>query len=125
MESFMAKLPKQLFHGTSSEFLDDMSENGISAPSYWTDSFEKAQEYADSYSDGVVLKVNSGDYDFEVNMQVAQCMFENGDIDVLPSESDLVHSLEFLEGVVCNETIFRFDEVAQTQNQAHRQSPAP
>lgn len=97
-----------------------MSENGIMAPSYWTDSFEKAQEYADSYPDGVVLQINVGDYEFEANMQVAQCMFGNGDIDVLPSESDLVHSLEFLEGIVCNETVFRFDEVTQKPSQISR-----
>ena len=66
----MGKMPKQVFHGTSGAFLEDMSENGISSPSYWTDSLEKAQEYASSYSDGVVLAVNVGDYDFDANMQI-------------------------------------------------------
>ena len=113
----MKEMPKQVYHGTSRLFLRDMTKNGISAPSYWTNSLETARQYASSYTEGVVLVVNIDDYEFAANMQVAQCMHDNCDIDTLPDEADLAYSLEFLEGIVCNETIFKFELASGTESQ--------
>ena len=56
--------------------------------------------------------IDSRRHELKANMQIARCLLENGDIDALPDEDDLQHSLDFLEGVVCqNEAIFDFDVV--------------
>lgn len=101
-----------LYHGTSVSALTEIEEEGVQAPSYWTNDFATAKQYADSFGAGVVLACDSRRYTFSANMLVAQCLFDNGDIDQMPSEDDLGYSLEHLEGVVCQEeTIFDFEVV--------------
>ncbi len=115
-----------LYHGTSADSLASIEEDGVSAPSYWTDDFETAKSYADSFGKGVVLMCDSRRYDFKANMQVAQCLLEAGDIAALPREDDLRHSLDFLEGVVClEETIFDFEVVTQPMEELQRPFARP
>lgn len=103
-----------LYHGTSADSLESIEEEGVSAPSYWTDDFETAKGYAASFGAGVVLMCDSRRYDFKANMQVAQCLLDAGDLDTLPAEDDLRYSLDYLEGVVClEENILDFEVVTQ------------
>lgn len=100
-----------VYHGTSKENIEDMQESGIDYPSYWTNNWELANEYANSHGDGkgVVLSVDTDDYDFKANILVAQCLYDDCEIDEMPDPNDLENSLENLEGIVCHDRIFSFD----------------
>ena len=102
-----------LYHGTSKKSLKAIEREGVMSPSYWTNDFEMAKGYASSFGDGVVLMCDSRRYDFKANMQVAQCLLDEGEIESLPNEDDLQHSLAFLEGIVCQENISDFEVVTQ------------
>jgi hypothetical protein len=99
-----------VYHGTSKKNYNTILKEGVSSPSYWASNYEQAKEYADSFGSGVVLVCNINDYDFKANMLVAQCLLENDEIEVLPDENDLEHSLEYLEGIVCHDTIYNFEK---------------
>jgi len=101
----------QVYHGTNAAKLPQIEAEGVDEPSYWTNNYAVAKEYADSHGNGVVLAVALGQYDFKANMGVARCLFENEDIDELPDESDLTYSLEYLEGIVCHDRVRDFDVV--------------
>lgn len=107
----------QVYHGTNRKALRSIEQEGIDAPSYWTDSLEKAQEYADSWgaADAVVLSCETNDHDFVANMAVAQCLFDSDEIETMPDPSDLAHSLEFLEGIVCSERIVNYVVVSSPE----------
>lgn len=107
--------PVYLYHGTSRAFLASIESDDITAPSYWTHHFDVAQDYAKSYGDeqAVVLCCVMSEHEFEANMQVAQCLQDDGEIDSLPECDDLLFSLEYLEGVVSQNTIRDFTVVAR------------
>jgi hypothetical protein len=98
-----------VFHGTSKKKLKDINKEGISAPSYWTNSYEQALDYAKSWGDPVVLQCDTDDYDFRANMLVAQALFDDDEIDQMPDEYDLENSLEYFEGIVCHDTVKNFE----------------
>jgi phosphoribosylaminoimidazole carboxylase (NCAIR synthetase) len=100
-----------VYHGTSKKKLKSILKEGVVAPSYWTDSYEKAFEYAQSWGDPVVLKCEIGDYDFRANMLVAQALYDEDEIDDLPGEYDVEQSLEYFEGIVCHDVIKNFEVV--------------
>lgn len=102
----------KVFHGTSqANLLSVGADGGLTAPSYWAGSFEQAKGYADTFPDGVVLQTNTDDYDFRANMQVAQCLLDSGDLQEMALSSDLEYSLEYLEGIVCFDTVRNFEAV--------------
>lgn len=74
-----------------------------------------AQDYAKSYGDeqAVVLCCVMSEHEFEANMQVAQCLLDDDEIDSLPECDNLLFSLEYLEGVVSQNTIRDFTVIAR------------
>lgn len=96
----------KLFHGTTKENLTSIQSEGVSSPSYWGTEI-MAREYANSFGDeGVVLVAEIDESDLEINQLVADQLYEEGEIDEMPDECDLQHSLEYLEGLVCTTTVF-------------------
>lgn len=91
----------KLYHGTTVQNMASIQADGITAPSYWgTEAM--AKQYAASFgADGVVLVADIDDSDLQANLLVANCLYENGDIDEIPEIDDLDFSLENLEGVLC------------------------
>lgn len=98
-----------VFHGTSKQKLESIQSEGVDAPSYWG-TLKEAQTYADSYgSDGVVISTDTNHYSFEANIQLAESMAENDDLDDSIDVDDLDKSLELLDSIVCTESVFVFD----------------
>jgi len=102
----------QVFHGTNAAKLKQIQREGVDAPSYWTTDFQLAQEHASSHGKGVVLAVELEAFEFKANMAVAQCLFDNDDIEELPAEDNLEYSLEYLGGIVCHDRIQNFEVMA-------------
>ncbi|MFG8752971.1 hypothetical protein ACEPU1_32150 [Pseudomonas aeruginosa] len=99
----------KLYHGTSKEFLESIEEDGLDAPSYWG-TRDQAEEYAASYGEnGVILVADIDPDDLKASVYVAQAMYDDSQIDVMPDEDDLAYSLENLGGVTCHATVHHFD----------------
>ncbi len=99
-----------VYHGTSRLNLIQIEEEGVTAPSYWG-TLEIANEYKNSHgSDGVIISVDTNQYDFEANLQLAEAMADDsGCLDVLMATTDLQRSLDELDSVVCTEVVTEFD----------------
>ena len=107
-------IPIWVYHGTSRDALTAIQDEGVEPNSYWAGTYEEASSCADSYGcQSVVIACQVGDYDFESNRQMAECSYEQGDIEKLdiPEEDELAYSLEFFNGVVCRDRVFRFEKV--------------
>jgi hypothetical protein len=102
----------QVYHGTSAVKLKQIRSEGVDAPSYWTNDYQQALEYAASHGTGVVLAVELDAFEFKANMAVAQCLLDNDDIEELPAQDNIEYSLEYLGGIVCHDRIRNFDVVA-------------
>lgn len=111
----------KLYHGTSKELLESIEEDGVDAPSYWG-TRDQAEGYAGSYGEnGVILVADIDPDDLKASVYVAQAMYEDSQIDVMPDEDDLAYSLEFLGGVTCHATVHHFD----VEEAAPAESPSP
>jgi hypothetical protein len=101
-----------LFHGTNAENLPDMLSCGVNADSYWG-TFEQAREFAQVFSDGIILQADIDVDDLQASLLMAESLYENGDIDEIPDASDVDYSLDNLGGCVCLVTITDFTVVEQ------------
>lgn len=99
-----------LFHGTSSANLPDMSANGVNSESYWG-TFEQARNFASSFDDGIVIQSDIDTNDLQASLLMAEPLYENGDIDVIPESDDIEYSLEFLGGCLCLIPVYDFSIV--------------
>jgi len=113
----------KLYHGTSSDCLESIAEEGVEAPSYWG-TREQALQYAGSFGEkGVLLVADLNEDDLRASMEVALCMREDGSINDLPDEDDLAYSLEYLGGVTCNSTV-RFFDVEECRSEYSAYDPS-
>lgn len=98
----------KLYHGTSSENLGSMMEDGVDSPSYWG-TRRQAEAYAASYgANGVLLEAELDTEDLKASIYVAQAMYDDGDIDTIPDEDDLAYSLQHLGGLTCHARVRQF-----------------
>lgn len=99
----------KLYHGTSKEFLQGIEDDGLDAPSYWG-TRDQALEYAASYGEnGILLVADIDEDDLKASIYVAQALYDDSQIEVMPDEDDLAYSLEYLGGVTCHVTVHNFD----------------
>ena len=93
-----------IYHGTSKKNLCSIDADGyVNEDSYWG-TLEIAESYAKQFPDGVVLKTEFDDR-FKANILLAQSLYDDGDIDFIPDEDDVVWSLAHLDSVVAIEKI--------------------
>jgi hypothetical protein len=107
-------LPVWVYHGTGPDAFAAIEEEGIDPDSYWAGNYEQAKFYADSFgAEGIVLACRIGDYDFEANRLVAECLYRQDELSEsdIPDERELAYSLELFEGIVCRDRIYRYEVV--------------
>lgn len=99
-----------LFHGTSRSFLDAILEAGVDEPSYWED-LSAAQSYADQFSDGIIIAVDSSrllDAGLEANVQLAEC-YQDDDPEMydrwISSPQTWEDSIDFFGSAVCQSRV--------------------
>lgn len=105
----------KLYHGTSIQNLPAIEREGVSQPSYWGTLVE-ATTFASHFGrDAVLLEAEIPNHALEASMLMAESLYENGDIDDMPSLDDLPFSLENLGGVMCNKDVQDFTIIKMTR----------
>lgn len=116
-----------LYHGTSINNISEINGDGYIKPdTYFTNEISEAIEYAESFgADGAIVKIDIDEPEslFAPNKLLAESMYENGDLEIDPSNLTLEESLKELGSIVSTEKIYYFDlmEVQRAKALVHLQ----
>lgn len=91
-----------------------MRINGINPPSYWGD-FHIVQGLLSRPKKEAIIRTNTDDYKFEINIEVAKLMVKYGELDKIPNEDDFLTGFRFCNGLICHEKVFKFEVVNESE----------